>query len=477
MLCVGSSLLDLFKSALIFLHKWFGVALALFFLTWFVSGIVLHFMPFPSLTQAERLANLPLLIAPSDCCLSAHEVANRDGLYFTQARFGLDLQRPVWRLLARPLQEPQTQTRWYALDARHEASAVDGTSEVSKASTSVQVRAPDGDASSALIEARAAAVATAFSGQQALATELIDRDQWTVPQGMDPYRPLVRVELDGDEGLQLYVSVHSHEVVRDTRRVERFWNWLGAVPHWIYFTELRRWPQAWHHTVVWIAIPAVVLASSGLILGIWQLFLNRTRWIPYKVFWPRWHHILGLTAALFTLTWIFSGLMSMNPFKVFSARSATAAELSAWHSGQSPESAPALRARPSPALQRLSAALPDVRELQGVLFGGHWWLRGISPSGVRWLDPESGQVLGQLPDELVRARLQQLRKPTEPNAVIESIELISAYDDLYYARDGTQESLDARPLAGIDALADAAKHASNEGGAGYAWRGSASGAG
>ncbi len=33
----------------------------------------------------------------------------------------------------------------------------------------------------------------------------------------------------------------------------------------------------------------------------------------------RWHHLIGLVAAAFVFTWIFSGLMSMNPLGVFSS--------------------------------------------------------------------------------------------------------------------------------------------------------------
>ena len=33
----------------------------------------------------------------------------------------------------------------------------------------------------------------------------------------------------------------------------------------------------------------------------------------------RWHHLIGLCAAAFVFTWIFSGLMSMNPLGVFSS--------------------------------------------------------------------------------------------------------------------------------------------------------------
>jgi hypothetical protein len=31
----------------------------------------------------------------------------------------------------------------------------------------------------------------------------------------------------------------------------------------------------------------------------------------------RWHHLFGLVFGIITFTWIFSGLMSMNPWKIF----------------------------------------------------------------------------------------------------------------------------------------------------------------
>ena len=38
----------------------------------------------------------------------------------------------------------------------------------------------------------------------------------------------------------------------------------------------------------------------------------------------RWHHLSGLLFAVVTITWIFSGLMSMNPWKLFASARAGA---------------------------------------------------------------------------------------------------------------------------------------------------------
>ena len=44
--------------ALILLHRWLGVAFCLLFAMWFATGIVMHFVPFPALTEADRFAGL-----------------------------------------------------------------------------------------------------------------------------------------------------------------------------------------------------------------------------------------------------------------------------------------------------------------------------------------------------------------------------------------------------------------------------------
>ena len=44
--------------ALILLHRWLGVAFCLLFAMWFATGIVMHFVPFPALTEAQRFAGL-----------------------------------------------------------------------------------------------------------------------------------------------------------------------------------------------------------------------------------------------------------------------------------------------------------------------------------------------------------------------------------------------------------------------------------
>ncbi|CAM3855442.1 PepSY domain-containing protein [Bordetella tumulicola] len=397
-----------FKATLIWLHKWIGVVLVLFFTMWFASGIVLYFVPFPALTETERLAELPVIEAGSDCCLNAEEAARLAGLQIGAARLGMHADSPVWRVLTTSRDTSSRQSdHWQMLDAR----------------TGALLPAMDA--------AQAAAVAEAFSERHAYAVEPVERDQWTVPQGLDPYRPLYKVSMgagaQGDDGLELYVSAQAAEVVRDTRRAERFWNWLGAVPHWIYPTVLRQFPRAWHHVVVWLSVPGVVLAVSGLALGAWQLFLNRSRWIPYRKFWMRWHHILGLAAAVFTLTWIFSGLLSMNPFGVFSPGRPNNAELQNWHGTIK---GPTLPVRD--ALQLTKRDGDNVREVRLISVDGESWYLMRSANHQRLVHADRRLLpvsFERLPDELIIGALVRLRD-SEPT----QLDYLQAYDSQYYSR-------------------------------------------
>ncbi|MEH2534288.1 hypothetical protein V1277_006416 [Bradyrhizobium sp. AZCC 1588] len=57
---------------IVLLHRWLGVAFCLLFAMWFATGIVMYFVPFPSLSEAERFAGLApvdstrVTISPSD---------------------------------------------------------------------------------------------------------------------------------------------------------------------------------------------------------------------------------------------------------------------------------------------------------------------------------------------------------------------------------------------------------------------------
>lgn len=317
-------------------HRWLGILTCLFCAMWFISGVVMMYVPYPRLTDRERLALAGLIdwtqvAIPPDDALRAAGVAR----YPTQLRLATFLGEPVFRVVD---------------------SAIRCT-----------VSARDGRMIGETDEKMALAVIAETRSDASRATvETLVRDQWTVAQGFNPHRPLHKVSLHDEAGAELYVSSRTGEIVQATQRRERFWNWLGAVPHWLYPTVLRQDGDAWRQVVLWTSGPASVGAIAGLWIGILRLRARHRyrggRLTPYRG-WMKWHHVAGLVAGLFLTTWLASGWLSVNPFHLFDRASVSLEALRSYAG----ESAPTF-AGDAGVLRRLPA--PGAREARFVWFDG-----------------------------------------------------------------------------------------------------------
>nr|WP_238150233.1 PepSY domain-containing protein [Xanthomonas arboricola] len=273
---------------LVWLHRWTGVAFCLMFAVWFASGLVLAFVPFPALSpqqrwdDAERIDLSRLTVAPAQALRSVRDA--------TAVRLVSIGGRPA-----------------YVVGSAAATVAVDGI---------------DGRVRGLLSAEAAGAIAAAFGHARVQRLDgPLDYDQWSVHQKFDPWRPFYRVALQDDLGTVLYVSARTGEVVQRTRASERAWNWVGSVPHWLYFTQLRRSFTAWDRTVWWLALAALCSAGAGTVLGVYRSWQRahspKPAWSGFRG-WLRWHHGLGLIAAVFVLGWIFSGWLSMDHGRLFS---------------------------------------------------------------------------------------------------------------------------------------------------------------
>jgi len=273
---------------LILTHRYLGLALGLLVAMWFASGIVMMYAgSMPGLTPQLRLERLPNLdltrvrLTPMDAASLAGDGAGPGG---PPGRVQLltVLDRPAYR--------------------------VDRTT----------VFADTGEMLEPVGPALAQTIASRFMGVPEerihFVRTLTGVDQWTL--GQRPM-PLHKFRVDDDRGTELYVQPSTAEVSTVTTRRERAVAWIGAIPHWLYFAALRQDQSLWYQTVVWTSSAACVLAVLGLMLGVTQFRKTRpfqlSRAIPY-VGWMRWHYITGVLFGLFTLTWAFSGLLSMEPF-------------------------------------------------------------------------------------------------------------------------------------------------------------------
>lgn len=322
---------------------------------WFASGMVMHFVPFPALDENERVAGL--------AAFGTAEIAITPG----EALKALEVHK-VRRLRL----SASGATPLYV------AARNDGSVAALDATTGKKIVI---NQSIAIDATRAHAQARGLNVRAAHGVALETHDQWTVPNGFDAHRPLYRIALDDAAGTELYVSSVTGQVVLDTTRVERAWNWAGSVLHWIYPTILRKHWSAWDSTVWWLSLFAIMGALTGTALGVIRMNGLRPRMLSPFRGWMKWHHVLGLGCALFVLTWIFSGWLSMDHGRLFSG-GATIGDDRMRIEG---------RALSVPDLPGLEGMPTRVREIEWFPFAGQIVMRVVDQAGNRQMQSGDGR--------------------------------------------------------------------------------------
>ena len=407
------------RRALITTHRWLGIAGGLLFVLWFVSGIVMMYARMPRLSPEERLWR----IAPLDLAtarVTPLEAARRTRGAVQRVRVGMIGTRPVYRF--------QSDGKW------------------------TTVFADSGAPLTTLSTADALRIAADFTRRPEASLQhrarLDQPDQWTLQlRGLLPMH-LIRV-LD-DDGTAIYVSEPLGDVVMQTSRRSRVLGYAGAVPHWLYVTPLRRNGPVWTRVVIWTSAAGCLLCVTGLAWGLWQLL--RAGRSPYAGL-MRWHHYAGLCFGLGTFTFVFSGLLSMNPNDWSPGTAPTAAQREAVAGGTlSLESATLERLES--ALEALRAEMP-VKEIVLTRFQGRLYAQGYRPpeslQAVRDTIGDPGDVVGtrvalehrlasvdRPSRSLSRFRDEEIARAARlamPGVPIREESWLTNYDAYYYDRD------------------------------------------
>ena len=358
-----------FKRWLYWFHRWLGVITCVLCVMWFLSGLVMLYVPFPSWSDAERIATLPA-VDVAQVRVAPDEALEKSALSGLPETFRLETfaGEPVYRIVTP--------------SGSASLSAVTGTSigGVSR-------------------ERAAQHVGSVFPALHPSFDYVVDADQWTPTKRFDAHRPLYRFALNDAAGTVVYVSSQTGEIVQNATFAERAWNWVGAVPHWIYFTPIRRNQELWRQAVMWLSGPLVIGAITGVWIGILRLRKKRTgkprtSISPYRG-WMMWHHIAGLIGGLFLTTWIFSGWLSVNPFKWFARTQLTDTQLIAY-AGWTPQTK--LAVTPTGL-----AAAAGASDISFAWLGGKPLLIARSSSATRLLEPSAGSPLSLRDNDLVSA--------------------------------------------------------------------------
>ncbi len=275
------------RRALILTHRYLGIPLSVLFVLWFVTGIAMIYVGgMPTLSAQSRLERLPALDVAA-VHFTPVEAAERAASGFGRAVLTTVLDRPAYRFAS-----PYGSATVFA-DTGETLDEID-------VDTARGVAARFVDAPSSSVEL----------------IRIVERpDQWTLQAGRD--LPLYKFAVADGAGTEVYVSRYAGEVRLVTTTKTRTLAWIATIPHWFYITPLRANQPLWYWTVVATSALGCLLALLGLVLGVTQFNKSKPfRWsnaVRYQG-WMRWHYISGVFFGIFALTWVFSGLLSMEPF-------------------------------------------------------------------------------------------------------------------------------------------------------------------
>ena len=214
------------------IHRVLGTLLSILFLVWFLSAFVMMYHGFPRASQAEKLEKLEPL---SPSLPSVGEITSRlpKGEKVKGIRIDRYLGQTVFHI--------RTDKGEHNLpaDSAQVLPSVDGS--------------------------RIRRTASLWCSAPVERIDTLNRlDQWGPFGSLKKEFPIYKFHFADAERHQLYIGSQSGEVLQFTTRNERFWAWLGAIPHWVYFTWLRQDAALWSVTVIWLSGIGCLMTIAGL---------------------------------------------------------------------------------------------------------------------------------------------------------------------------------------------------------------------
>ncbi len=419
------SIMRVLRNSVILCHRYLGIPLSFMFVLWFLSAFVMIYAGgMPRITPDMRTeAAAPLALDRVN--LSPLQATDTIGFEPGAASLRMLLGRPVYDFSEQGAPGPF-------------------------------VFADDGELLDALTQDQARQVAAEFLDIPATELNFVaminDVDQWTLT--LRGELPFYKYSVDDGRGTEVYVSVNHARVSVYTTRQSRLLAWLGTIPHWLYFKDLRLNQPLWYDIVVWSAGIGCVLALLGLILSVTQFRKVRpfklARAIPYHGA-MRWHYILGSVFGVVTLTWVFSGLLSMEPFDWTRARGLSLDRNVYGQAGLDLQAYPVIDAG-----QWDGLVVGDIKQIDYAWIQERpFYLASYTPPmGVERVKRERlhqpYQILGQAEASNVLISMPEFRvhdsfdiadlvarlDAAAPDAQVVSYELLQEYDDYFYSRNG-----------------------------------------
>ncbi len=397
---------------LTWIHRYLGLGFCVIFVVWFASGLVMVYARMPQYGAAERVARLASL-DPASIRLTPAEALEHALLAEAPARIRISTleSRPVYRFLV--------QGEW------------------------VTVFGDDGSVLEPLSpDAAVGVVRAAFPAERDtthFVQTLVEPDQWSIESSFRMTGPLHLVSLGDAADTNIYVAANTGEIAIKTDRASRFWGYAGPVMHWFYFRPLRVHGPLWVNLIIYGSLAGSVICVIGLVIGLYRYSIARRYYrgisaTPYAG-WLRWHHYAGLLFGVVTLTWVFSGMLSMEPWGVSEDNAPQRSQVVAV--GGRGVDAAMFGVTPAQAIDALRHRGTDggmaPKELDLIQFMGAPYYRAEDDSGRTLLVTADRDV--QVKSGFDEPMLRAAASAAVPDARLHDVAWLTKYDGYYYGRD------------------------------------------
>lgn len=412
------------KRLMILAHRYIGIPLSFMFVVWFVSAFFMIYTGgMPRITPDMQIDGASALDF-TEVRITPEQAAATVGYTAPQVSLRQVLGRPVYEFA-----EPGYPSLFIHADNGTYMDPLDEQQSLRLASEFLAIPAQ----------------------QLRPVAQLQQVDQWTMTESRD--LPFYKFAADDGLGTEVYVSPENAKVVVYTTSRSRALAWLGTIPHWLYFASLRLNQPLWYDVVIWLSALGSVLALLGLVLAVTQWRRTRPftlqRAIPYRGL-LRWHYILGALFGVIMLTWVFSGLLSMEPF-AWTRDPGVAVDRQVLADGSLDLAAfPSLREADWQGLEGQEIKRIDFQWLQGApyLLANYsaprsglekrdrlhqpYNIAGQFAAESRLYDAHSGAVVDGFDQATLVAKLDA----AVSTATVTEVSLLQGYDDYYYSRQG-----------------------------------------
>ncbi len=424
-------------------HRWLGIALALFMLLWFFSGLVIIYAEPTTPSRARQLAHAESLrvepgwlsageawqrsaeqrkavaaknSAPQAGSAESNKPRSGGGDEIVEARLLLQANEPLWLI-----EDGKGQ--------RVAVSAVDGSLHLTSAQQALKI------------------AANWAGGKAVNFIETVDKP--AILRNQEALRPFHRIAVDDGAGGELLVAARTGEMVSASTRIQRGFYWAGNWVHLFRPLDQIGLAESRADVLTWTGFAAVVASLTGLIVG-WLRW--RPGWFgkktysegrvhPYRNFWFKWHFWGGLIGGVLALTWGLSGFLNGNPWQLFSPANPGKAELTRYVGSDAHGVA-----------QAWWPLLPEVGAAQAVELA---WRR-LGEETVLLAYTRDGQRLPQTITRFDDATVLAAVKRMAGNAPVANQELLHEYDSYYYLRHHRDVADRPLPVLRVE-LADAAR--------------------